>query len=88
MKKVVAVPCPGGCIEYTSFRRAEQEGEGEADTPHTIPTMLKELNADDNMPYAVLLRDVQSTCVYGRIPVEGNAEESVYIPYRPMGRHG
>ena len=91
MWTVQTVPCPGGTTEYCSFRREAQEGDGgnAVERAHTIPTMLRVVPNTQPFQYAAMLRDVQSTCVRGEIPVQQNAAAvSVFIPYRPMGRHG
>ena len=92
MWTVQAVTCPGGTNEYYSFRREVQDeegGENAVDRAHTIPTMLRVVPNTQPFQYAAMLRDVQTTCVRGEIPIEQNAAAlSVFLPYRPMGRHG
>jgi hypothetical protein len=86
-----ALECPGGTMHYSSFKAADPlqlDGVPEHQV-HAIPSLLCKDPDKPPFPYAALLKDIQATCANGRIPiVHDGANEQVFVPYRPVGRHG
>jgi hypothetical protein len=92
MKTCTAVLCPGGTVHYTNFQPEATGDEEQAQVPavqHSMPSMLHEDPSFQPFQYAVLLRDIQATCLCASIPlVHGGPDVPVFMPYRPVGRHG
>jgi hypothetical protein len=91
MKTCTAVLCPGGTLHYTNFQPEATGDEEQAQVPavqHSMPSMLHEDPSFQPFQYAVLLRDIQATCLCASIPlVHGGPDVPVFMPYRPVGRH-
>jgi hypothetical protein len=87
-----AVECPGGTTQYSSFKPAvpgEAGAAGGEEVQHTMPSLLCRDPDTDAFQYAAQLKEIQATCLSGMIPVEqGGPDVQVFMPYRPVGRHG
>jgi hypothetical protein len=82
-----ALECPDGTMHYSSYKPADPL-DGIQQQAHTIPSMLCKDTDKEPFQYVVLLKDIQATCARGRVPLGNGANESVFVPYRPVGRHG
>jgi hypothetical protein len=86
-----ALECPGGTTHYSSFKPADpqQPHVVPQNRTHAIPSLLCKDVDKQPFPYVALRKDIQATCANGWIPLVGNQDhEQVFVPYRPVGRHG
>jgi hypothetical protein len=82
--------CADGTMLYSSFKPAVPQPDGiPRQQAHTMPSLLRKDPNKHPFQYVALLKDIQATCASGSVSVMGNgAVESVFMPYRPVGRHG
>jgi hypothetical protein len=57
--------------------------------PHAMPSLICRDEDDEPFMCAALLKDIQATCLSCMIPiVQEGPDVKVFMPYRPVGRHG
>jgi hypothetical protein len=92
MRLCTAIECPGGTTEYSSFKAAVLGEDGAVEQPqvqHSLPSMLSKHPDGQPFQYAAQLSEIPATCLSGMIPLILNGPDvKVFLPYRPVGRHG
>jgi hypothetical protein len=87
-----AIQCPGGTTEYSSFKPEVLGEDGAVEQPqvqHCLPSMLSRHPGHQPFQYAAQLSEIPATCLSGIISLVPNGPRvKVYLPYRPVGRHG
>jgi hypothetical protein len=85
----IALECPGGTTEHTSYTPPAADDPDEEPKPHYLPSLLTQEALGGAIQYALELKYVQATCLNGCIPLRNDAPlVQVFMPYRPVGSHG